>query len=212
MLDKSAFRLVLGSAWMLGACSVYESPSPQPLTPMLGAEQLRQLEISTTAVSVLEEHTGGIKGNAALTRYMETVADGVQATVNAKLVRHGYGMVVSIPARGMHTPTLENLTPTLQREPGLQIFVVGNSVFERGSPQCARVASATTEAVSFLKRRGIAAPRMWSIVTCDQIPTTTFDKDDWERDERVEFVIYPSRALVNSMTKSNAAPAQPKNP
>ena len=212
MGDKFRFRLILAAAGSLSACNAQESRGPQPLTPMLTAEQLPQLEISTTAASVIAEHTGSIKANPALTRYIQSVANGVEANVNAKVVRYGYGMVILIPASGMHTPTLENLMPILRRETGLQVFVVGNSVFERGSTQCARVASATSEVVSFLKRRGIIPPRMSSLITCDQIPTTTFGKEDRDRDERVELVLYPSRALVKSMTKSDGVTTYPKNP
>jgi hypothetical protein len=208
---KLPFPPALAATVFFAACGPNDPPAVRPVVPLINAEQAAQLEISTTAASVISEQTGAITRNTALTQYMDRVAADIDAAVDAKLVRHGHGLVVAIPAYGIHTPTLSELRPLLQREAGLQIFVVGHSVFDRGSVQCSRVTTAARDAVSFLKRSGIFSTRVWSFAACDQIPPISFDNQDWEKEERVELVIYPSRSLVNSITKADGAKPQPKN-
>jgi hypothetical protein len=199
------------SSAMLSACLPREKPPPVLITPIQTAEQLILLEISATAVEVITKYTDHIKQNAALTQYVDSIGKQIEKAVKAKLIRHELGLVVSLPARGEHTPRFNELLPTLQRETGLQIWVVGNSAFVDASPQCRRVHESARKAVTFLSRNNILSPRMQSYVACDEIPTIAFGKDDLERDERLEFVLFPSRGFAESFTKADGAAAQSKN-
>lgn len=190
---------------LLSACAVREKPAPVLITPIQTAEQLVLLDISPTAVEVITEYTGNIKPNAALTQYMDSIGNQIGKAVKAKLIRYELGLVVSLPARGEHTPRFNELLPALQRETGLQVWVVGNSAYVDASPQCMRVREAARKAVAFLSRNNVLSPRMLSYVACDEIPTVAFGKDDLERDERLEFVLFPSRAFAGSFTKFDGA-------
>jgi hypothetical protein len=203
---------VLTIAALLSACAVLrEKPAPVLVTPIQTAEQLVLLDISPTAVELITEYTGDIKPNTNLSQYMDSIGDQIEKAVKAKLVRYGFGLIVSLPARGEHTPRFNELLPALQRAPGLQVWVVGNSAFVDASPQCARVRESARKAVTFLLRHNVLSPRMLSYVACDEIPTIAFGRDDWERDEHLEFVLFPSRAFADSFTKADGARAQSKN-
>jgi hypothetical protein len=196
---------------LLSACVGHEKPLPTPLTPMQTAEQLVLLEISPTAVELITEYTDDFEANAALAQYMDSISNQIRKVVKAKLVRYGLGLVVSLPARGEHTPRFNELLPAMQRETGLQIWVVGNSAFVDASPQCLRVHESARKAVTFLLRHNVLSPRMMSYVACDEIPTIAFGRDDWERDERLEFVLFPSRGFAKSFTKAHGAATPSKN-
>jgi hypothetical protein len=198
-------------AALLSACVPQEKPPPVLITPIQTAEQLVLLEISPTAVELITEYTDEIKPNPALTQYMDSIGKQLEKGVKAKLVRHELGLVVSLPARGEHSPRFNELLPALQREVGLQIWVVGNSAFVDASPQCKRVHESARKAVTFLSRHNILSPRMMSYVACDEIPTVAFGKDDIERDERLEFVLFPSRAFAASFTKADGTGGKSKN-
>lgn len=161
-----------------------------------------QLGVGPSAIQIVDDHSFEGEGGVFVASMMREIAQKLGAEVDDDpVINAGQGVIVPVSYTRITRETVRRIGRVMVEHPETNAYLIGHSNYNRGQ-DCQLSQAAVRRVANELVAAGVFATRVGTGVACESEPLTqNEDQKDWERNQRVEVVIYARSA--KALAKGN---------